>query len=119
MDPETPVPLRVPGRGPDDETREKRIARLVYQARKRGTLETDLLLSTFARDHLHQLPDAEVIEFDLLLDEPDWDIYYWLTERKPVPQRWKASFETEGRLGQRLRVHTKNEDKVLRRMPAL
>jgi hypothetical protein len=36
-----------------------------------------------------------------------------------VPQRWKASFETEGRLGQRLRVHTKNEDKVLRRMPAL
>jgi hypothetical protein len=66
MDPETPVPLRVPGRGPDDETREKRIARLVYQARKRGTLETDLLLSTFARDHLHQLPDAEVIEFDLV-----------------------------------------------------
>lgn len=70
MDPETPVPLRVPGRGPADETREKRIARLVYQARKRGTLETDLLLSTFAREYLHQLPDAEVIEFDLVSAQP-------------------------------------------------
>ena len=27
-------------------------ARLVYQSRKRGMLEGDLLLSTFARDHL-------------------------------------------------------------------
>lgn len=54
-----------------------------------------------------------------LLDEPDWDIYYWLTVRKPVPERWRASFETEGRLGWRLRKHTRNEDGVLRTMPPL
>ncbi|PWN43405.1 DUF339-domain-containing protein [Ceraceosorus guamensis] len=116
---ETPVPIRLPGRGPEDEDRERRIARLIYQARKRGTLETDLLLSTFAQQHLKNMPDIEVLEFDILLDEPDWDLFYWLTERKPVPERWRASFETEGRLGWRLRKHTKNENKEVRRMPSL
>lgn len=38
--------------------------RLVYQARKRGMLEGDLLLATFARDHLGSMGRAEVKEFD-------------------------------------------------------
>ncbi|QRV91416.1 succinate dehydrogenase assembly factor 2 [Ceratobasidium sp. AG-Ba] len=49
-------------------------ARLVYQTRKRGTLESDLLLSTFAKEHLPSMSEAELREFDKLLDEPDWDI---------------------------------------------
>lgn len=59
-----PVPLRVPGREPGKESREVKIARLVYQTRKRGTLETDLLLSTFAKRELRQLSNEEVDEFD-------------------------------------------------------
>lgn len=39
-------------------------ARLVYQTRKRGTLETDLLLSTFARDQLNSMSVEELKEFD-------------------------------------------------------
>ena len=39
-------------------------ARLVYQSRKRGTLETDLLLSTFARDFLSTMSVAEMREYD-------------------------------------------------------
>lgn len=54
-----------------------------------------------------------------LLDEPDWDIFYWMTERKEVPERWKETFETKDRLGWRLRIHTKNENKETRSMPAL
>lgn len=46
------------------ETLEVTRARLVYQTRKRGTLETDLLLSTFARDHLPAMEGAEMAEFD-------------------------------------------------------
>ncbi|KAK0562410.1 Succinate dehydrogenase assembly factor 2 mitochondrial [Tilletia horrida] len=110
---------RVPGRTPLTEDRERTIARLVYQVRKRGTLETDLLLSTFAKTELKKLPDEELLEFDRLLDEPDWDIFYWATDRKPVPERWATSFSTPGRLGHRLRKHTKNEEKVPRRMPDL
>ena len=39
-------------------------ARLVYQSRKRGTLESDLLLSTFARDFLGDMSEEELYEYD-------------------------------------------------------
>jgi succinate dehydrogenase assembly factor 2 len=39
-------------------------ARLVYQSRKRGTLESDLLLSTFAQEHLGAMDAVELSEFD-------------------------------------------------------
>ncbi|CAO1632881.1 unnamed protein product [Sympodiomycopsis kandeliae] len=111
------APIRVPGRENGNETRETRIRRLIYQTRKRGILETDLLMSTFANENLWNMSEEEIEEFDRLLDEPDWDIYYWLVNKKPVPDRWKECFETQGRLGYRLRIHTKNEERELRRMP--
>ncbi|GAK62647.1 DUF339-domain-containing protein [Moesziomyces antarcticus] len=111
------APMRVPGREAEDRT--TKIARLVYQCRKRGTLETDLLLSTFAKKELKNLPNEELDEFDRLLDEPDWDIFYWCTLRKPIPERWHDSFHTEGKLGHRLIQHTKNEEKAVRWMPEL
>lgn len=64
LDGEVPVPLRVPGRELGQETRDVKVARLIYQTRKRGTLETDLLLSTFAKEHLRAMSDEEVDEFD-------------------------------------------------------
>ncbi|PCH35396.1 DUF339-domain-containing protein, partial [Wolfiporia cocos MD-104 SS10] len=89
-------------------------ARLVYQARKRGTLESDLLLSTFAREQLATMNEAELKEFDRLLDEPDWDIYYWATEKRTPPERWANSALLE-----ELRKHVRNEGRVVRRMPDL
>ncbi|QRV76577.1 succinate dehydrogenase assembly factor 2 [Ceratobasidium sp. AG-Ba] len=89
-------------------------ARLVYQTRKRGTLESDLLLSTFAKEHLASMSEAELREFDKLLDEPDWDIYYWAINKRSPPQRWAGTS-----LLDKLRVHAKNEGKAVRRMPAL
>ena len=114
---EEPIPLRVPGREPGEETRENKVKRLIWQARKRGTLEADLLLATFAKKELSALNEEELDEFDRLLDEPDWDIFYWMTDRKPVVDRWKESFATEGRLGWRMRKHAKNEEKETRFMP--
>ncbi|KDQ58788.1 hypothetical protein JAAARDRAFT_128691 [Jaapia argillacea MUCL 33604] len=90
-------------------------ARLLYQVRKRGTLETDLLLSTFAtKDKLASMEETELKEFDKLLDEPDWDIYYWSTGKRTPPERWASS----SILG-KLRVHARNEGKEVRRMPDL
>ncbi|CAN8106284.1 unnamed protein product [Discula destructiva] len=63
--------------GEDGETMR---ARLTYQSRKRGTLESDLLLSTFAATHLPTMTPAQMREYDLFLDENDWDIYYWATQ---------------------------------------
>lgn len=54
------------------------------QSRKRGTLESDLLLSTFANDNLATMTVHQLQQYDLFLDENDWDIYYWATQ-EPTP----------------------------------
>ncbi|KAK4556679.1 Succinate dehydrogenase assembly factor 2 mitochondrial [Recurvomyces mirabilis] len=59
-------------------------ARLLYQSRKRGTLESDLLLSTFADQNLASMSMPQLQQYDLFLDENDWDIYYWVTQ-EPTP----------------------------------
>ncbi|KAI1773469.1 DUF339-domain-containing protein [Hypoxylon cercidicola] len=66
--------------GEDDATMR---ARLVYQSRKRGTLESDLLLSTFADAYLATMTRDQMAELDRFLDENDWDIYYWATQEPP------------------------------------
>ena len=48
------------------------------------------------------------------MDEPDWDIYYWATEKRPAPERW-----AESPLLAKLRIHARNEGKEIRRMPDL
>ncbi|KAE9982103.1 hypothetical protein EG328_011206 [Venturia inaequalis] len=58
-------------------------ARLLYQSRKRGMLEADLLLSTFADTHLATMTSQELEQYDVFLDENDWDIYYWATQQPP------------------------------------
>ncbi|KAI5203476.1 DUF339-domain-containing protein [Aureobasidium subglaciale] len=59
-------------------------ARLLYQSRKRGTLESDLLMSTFADRYLEHMTAKQLQQYDLFLDENDWDIYYWATQ-EPTP----------------------------------
>jgi hypothetical protein len=57
------------------------------QSRKRGTLESDLLLSTFADAHLGTMPPPLLEQYDLFLDENDWDIYYWATQQPSMTSR--------------------------------
>ncbi|KAL4771521.1 WD40-repeat-containing domain protein [Aspergillus nidulans var. acristatus] len=59
-------------------------ARLLYQSRKRGILESDLLLSTFADVYLADMNKEQLQEYDRFLDENDWDIYYWATQDPPA-----------------------------------
>ncbi|GMK58635.1 hypothetical protein CspeluHIS016_0600770 [Cutaneotrichosporon spelunceum] len=89
------------GRG--GESSAKLRARLVYQSRKRSSLESGLLLSTFARDFLPGMTTPELREFDRLLSEPDADIYGWAVGKRDAP----------------LRKHARNENKVVRRTPDL
>ena len=56
----------------------------IDQSRKRGTLESDLLLSTFADTNLPKMSKKQMEQYDLFLDENDWDIYYWATQ-EPTP----------------------------------
>lgn len=61
-----------------------RLTGFVDQSRKRGTLESDLLMSTFADAHLKEMTPSQMAQYDLFLDENDWDIYYWATQ-EPTP----------------------------------
>ncbi|KAJ7167344.1 DUF339-domain-containing protein [Mycena crocata] len=109
----TDIPPPTPLPRPNEQVATLR-SRLVYQSRKRGTLESDLILSTFAREHLHSMSESELHEYDKLLDEADWDIYYWSTEERTPPERWARSPILE-----KLKIHARNEGKVVRRMPGL
>lgn len=60
------------------------------QSRKRGTLESDLLMSTFADAHLPNMTLAQMAQYDLFLDENDWDIYYWATQELTPTSRETA-----------------------------
>ncbi|KAJ2782017.1 Succinate dehydrogenase assembly factor 2 mitochondrial [Coemansia javaensis] len=88
--------------------------RLQYQMRKRGILETDLLLSTFAAQHLHQLPRDELADLDTLLSNIDWDIFYWATGRTQPPEDVAAM-----PVFQRLRAHASERGPTIVRMPDL
>ncbi|XP_065169342.1 succinate dehydrogenase assembly factor 2-B, mitochondrial-like [Atheta coriaria] len=81
------LPRRV-HRGDEDLVTRK--SRLLYQSRKRGMLENDLLLSTFADKYLQDMSYEEVEEYDKLINQPsnDWEIFYWATGVKPVPPEY-------------------------------
>lgn len=103
------APMRVPGR--ESEERETKIARLVYQCRKRGTLETDLLLSTFAKKELKNLPNEELDEFDRVRHHSLMSHDHRMSQRdeKLTLSTASVGFETatgRARLGHLLLVHT-------------
>ncbi|XP_004715104.1 succinate dehydrogenase assembly factor 2, mitochondrial [Echinops telfairi] len=82
---EIPLP---PWQERTDESVDTKRARLLYESRKRGMLENCILLSLFAKEHLHRMTEKQLNLYDRLINEPsnDWDIYYWATEAKPAPE---------------------------------
>jgi antitoxin CptB len=68
-----------------DEIRKKR---LVYRANYRGFKEADLILGGFAKAHIDELSEAEIIMFEDLLGAKDHDIYDWITKKLPVPANY-------------------------------
>lgn len=59
--------------GRDSESTETLRKRLVYESRKRGILETDLILATFAMERLGSLTDRELREYDRVRSFPFFD----------------------------------------------
>lgn len=73
-------------RGPESDLNTQR-ARLIYQTRKRGTLETGLLISTFFNPaRLEKMGRAELNELDDLLKVPEWTLYYWGIGKAQPPE---------------------------------
>jgi antitoxin CptB len=62
-----------------------RLKRILYRARHRGMQETDLLLGRFAERRLAELSPAQLDRFEELLDQPDNDLFDWISGKRQVP----------------------------------
>ncbi|CAJ0577090.1 unnamed protein product, partial [Mesorhabditis spiculigera] len=62
-------------------------ARLLYQSKKRGILENDILLGDFADANLNKMDKGLLQKYDALINgsHMEWDLYYFLSGKKPAP----------------------------------
>ncbi|WKY11112.1 hypothetical protein Q1695_003005 [Nippostrongylus brasiliensis] len=70
-----------------EESLEKMRARLLYQSKKRGILENDLLIGVFGEKYVHKM-DRETLEaYDKLIngEHMEWDLYYYMNGSKEPP----------------------------------
>ena len=70
------------------ETDEARLKKLKFRAWRRGFREADLILGPFADRHVQDFTPAELDRFEVLLDQPDQDLYAWIVGTLPVPAEW-------------------------------
>jgi antitoxin CptB len=68
-----------------------RLRKLKFRAWHRGFREADLILGPFADSHAHSLTPDELDLFEILLEQPDHDLYEWIMERAPVPAEFDGS----------------------------
>jgi antitoxin CptB len=59
--------------------------KLLFRAWHRGLREVDLILGRFADGHVETLNQAEMTEFETLMDVPDGQLLAWLTGEADVP----------------------------------
>jgi len=73
-----------------DETREIKAKRLLWQSRKRGISENDLLLSTWFKNAEPEMSDEDLDTYSKLInsDVNEWDLFYWISKTKPVPEEY-------------------------------
>ena len=101
---------------PQNESTDVKRRRLLYQSRKRGMLENDLLLSHFASTYLPNMNAKDLDVYDKLINTPsnDWDLYYMAIGKIETPE------EYQNPVMDLLKQYAKNEQKQTRiRQPDL
>jgi antitoxin CptB len=59
--------------------------RLLFRSWHRGTREMDLLLGSFAEQHLAALNEAQLDRYEALLENSDDQLFDWITGRVAPP----------------------------------
>ena len=68
--------------------RQARLKRLRFRATHRGTREADMMIGGFCDAHCDRWSEAEIAEFEALLEEQDVDIMGWAIGSIPCPPEW-------------------------------
>ena len=64
---------------------EPRRKRVLFRAWHRGIREMDLIMGRFADAEIGTMPEADLAEFERLIEVPDRDLYLWLTGETETP----------------------------------
>jgi antitoxin CptB len=73
------------GIGRSSEGLDLRRRKLLFRAWHRGLREVDLILGRFADGNIETLTEAELTEFEGLMDVPDGELLVWLTGEAEAP----------------------------------
>lgn len=71
-----------------------RLKRLRFRASHRGTREADMMIGGFCDANCERWSEAEIAEFEALLEEQDVDIMGWAIGTIEVPARWQSPMMT-------------------------
>ena len=75
--------------------------RILFRAWRRGLREMDLVMGQFADAQLPAMSEAELDEFERLLDAPDPSVLAWITGEEPVPAPYDTPLFARLRLAPR------------------
>lgn len=62
--------------------------RVLYRAWHRGTREMDLVMGRFADAEIAAMSDADLAEFERLIEVPDRDLFQWVTGKAETPANY-------------------------------
>jgi antitoxin CptB len=67
------------------ENLDMRRRRILFRAWHRGTREMDLIMGGFCDAQIASLSEAEIDDFERLIDLPDHDLYRWVIGEAELP----------------------------------
>jgi antitoxin CptB len=70
---------------------DQRRRRLLFRAWHRGMREVDLITGRFADAHIGSLSEAEVDEFERLMDVPEPDLLNWVMGAADTPAEYDTT----------------------------
>lgn len=65
--------------------------RLLFRSWHRGIREADLLMGRFADSCIEELSEAELDQYESLLEVPDHDLYVWVTGEAEIPSDYDTA----------------------------
>lgn len=69
---------------------DERRRKLLFRAWRRGIRELDLIFGHYAENNLPGLSDAELDEFEAMMDVPDLEMFAWITGTAEIPAEYNT-----------------------------
>lgn len=76
---------------PENEPQDTRLRRLRMRSWRRGMKEMDLILGQFADTELKNLSPRDLDDHEMLMNEPDQDLYAWISGAVATPEVYKPA----------------------------